>query len=162
MSAVGFLQAGPALKNSSWGRLLGVVLALCLMCVPLFSQTTQGTIQGTVFDQSGGAIPGAVVTVVDVARGVTRTLTADSAGEYVATNLTPGTYTVRAETKGFQTEEHSGVLVQVGENIRVDLTLSPGEQTQTVTVTGEVPAVNTTDQWVVAKTGFPARGRGIG
>ncbi len=146
MSAVGFSQAGPALRNGGRAaRLLGLMLALCVICVPLFSQTTQGTIQGTVFDQSGGAIAGAMVTVVDVARGVTRTLTADSAGEYAATNLTPGTFTVRAESKGFQAEEHSGVLVQVGENIRVDLTLSPGEQTQTVTVTGEVPSVNTTD-----------------
>ncbi len=146
MSAVGFSQAGPALRNGGRAaRVLGLMLALCIICVPLFSQTTQGTIQGTVFDQSGGAIAGAMVTVVDVARGVTRTLTADSAGEYAATNLTPGTFTVRAESKGFQAQEHSGVLVQVGENIRVDLTLSPGEQTQTVTVTGEVPSVNTTD-----------------
>jgi hypothetical protein len=151
MSAVGLSQAGPVLRNGGSSarlmsaRLLGVMLALCLICVPLFSQTTQGTIQGTVFDQSGGAIAGGMVTVIDVARGVTRSLTADSAGEYVATNLTPGTYTVRAEAKGFQTQEHSGILVQVGENIRVDLTLSPGEQTQTVTVTGEVPSINTTD-----------------
>lgn len=146
MSSVGLPQAGPVSRNgSSLARVLGLVLALCLICAPLFSQTTQGTIQGTVFDQSGGAIAGAMVTVVDVARGVSRTLTADSAGEYAATNLTPGTYTVRAEAKGFSTQEHSGVLVQVGENIRVDLTLSPGEQTQTVTVTGEVPSINTTD-----------------
>ena len=109
MSAVSVSQAGPVLRNgSSSARLLGITLAFCLICVPLFSQTTQGTIQGTVFDQSGGAIAGGMVTVIDVARGVSRTLTADSAGEYVATNLTPGTYTVRAEAKGFQTQEHSG------------------------------------------------------
>ena len=85
------------------------------------------------------------MTVIDVARGVTRTLTTDSAGQYVANNLTPGTYTVRAEAKGFRTVEHSGVLVEVGQNIRVDLVVQPGEQTQTITVTGEVPAIDTTD-----------------
>ena len=63
----------------------------------------------------------------------------------MATNLTPGTYTVRAEAKGFRTVEHSGVLVEVGQNIRVDLVVQPGEQTQTITVTGEVPAIDTTD-----------------
>ena len=63
----------------------------------------------------------------------------------MANNLTPGTYTVRAEAKGFRTVEHSGVLVEVGQSVRVDLVLQPGEQTQTVTVTGEVPAIDTTD-----------------
>ena len=86
-----------------------------------------------------------MVTVIDVARGVTRNLMADGAGQYVAPDLNPGTYTVRAEAKGFRTEEHSGVLVEVGQNIRVDLVLQPGEQTQTITVTGEIPAIDTTD-----------------
>jgi hypothetical protein len=120
-------------------------IAVLLVCLPLLSQTTQGTIQGTVTDQSGGVIAGATVTAIDVARGVTRALITDGAGEYVATNLTPGTYTVRAEAKGFRTVEHSGVLVEVGQNIRVDLVIQPGEQTQTITVTGEVPAIDTTD-----------------
>ncbi len=105
----------------------------------------QGTIQGSVFDQSGGAIPGAMVTVTDVARGTSKVLTADSAGEYVAVDLTPGTYTVRGEAKGFQVVEHTNVSVEVGRNTRVDLVLQPGTQTQTITVTGEVPAVDATD-----------------
>ena len=120
-------------------------IAVLLICVPLFSQTNQGRIQGGVFDQTGGAIAGATVTVTDVARGVARTLVTDSAGEYSAISLVPGTYTVRGEAKGFKAVEHTNVLVQVGEDIRVDLTLQAGEQTQTVTVTAEVPAVETTN-----------------
>ena len=126
-------------------QLLAYAIAFCLVCLPAFSQTTQGTIQGSVQDQTGGVIAGATVTVIDVARGVSRAMTTDSAGVYVATNLTPGTYTVRVEAKGFQTVEHSGVLVEVSQNIRVDLVVQPGAQTQTITVTGEVPAVDTTD-----------------
>jgi len=126
-------------------QLLGTTAVLFLISLPLFSQGNQGTIQGTVFDQTGGAIAGATVSVIDVARGVTRALTTDAAGEYVAPSLLPGTYTVRAETKGFRTIEHSGVLVEVGKTIRVDLTVQPGEQTQTVTVTGEIPEIDTTD-----------------
>jgi hypothetical protein len=121
------------------------MLALFLAWLPLFSQTSQGTIQGGVFDQSGGAIAGGTVSVIDVARGVTRTLTTDGAGQYIANALTPGTYTVRAEAKGFRTEEHSGVLVEVGQSVRVDLVVQPGEQTQTVTVTSEIPAIDTSD-----------------
>jgi Carboxypeptidase regulatory-like domain len=127
------------------GQWLGLTVIVFLFCLPLFSQSSQGTIQGGVFDQSGGVIAGATVTVIDVARGVTRALTTDDAGAYVANNLTPGTYTVKAEAKGFRTVEHGGVLVEVGQNIRVDLVVQPGEQTQTVTVTGEIPAIDTTD-----------------
>ena len=119
--------------------------AVLVFCLPMFSQGSQGTIQGGVFDQSGGAVAGAAVTVTDVARGVARNLITDDAGQYVASSLNPGTYTVRAESKGFKVEEHSGVLLEVGQNIRVDMTLQPGEQTQTITVSGEVPAINTTD-----------------
>src|SRR5438270_3120543 len=125
--------------------LLTASIASLIMCVPLFSQGSQGSIQGGVFDQSGGAIAGATVTVVDVARGVARTLVADDAGQYVAVSLNPGTYTVRAEAKGFRTVEHSSVLLEVGQTIRVDMVLQPGEQTQTITVTGEIPAIDTTD-----------------
>ena len=62
----------------------------------------------------------------------------------MAPALTAGTYTVRAEATGFSTLERSNVLVEVGQNIRVDLALSPGAQTQTITVTEEVPAIDTT------------------
>src|SRR5438132_8622520 len=126
-------------------QLLGTIAVLLVVFLPLFSQSNQGTVQGGVFDQTGGAIAGATVTVIDVARGVTRALTTDNAGEYVAASLLPGTYAVRAEAKGFRTVEHSDVLVEVGKTLRVDLTVQPGEQTQTVTVTGEIPEIDTTD-----------------
>ena len=121
------------------GQWLGATLAVFLACFPLFSQTNQGSIQGGVFDQTGGAIVGAMVAITDISRGVTQALITDSAGQYVANNVTPGTYTVRGEAKGFRPIEHTGVLVEVGRNVRVDLELQPGEQTQTITVTGEVP-----------------------
>src|SRR5579864_2892500 len=116
-----------------------------LLSAPLLSQTSQGTIQGAIFDQSGGVIPGSTVIVIDVARGINRTLTTDSAGQFIASNLTPGMYTVRGEANGFQNTERANVLVEVGQTIRVDLTLQPGQQSQTITVTGELPEINTTD-----------------
>lgn len=125
--------------------LAGATLAFVLACLPAFSQGSQGAIQGAVFDQSGGAIAGATVTVTDVARGLVRTLTTDSSGAYAAPNVNPGLYTVKAEAKGFQALEHSNVLVEVSQTVRVDLTLQPGAQTQTITVTSEAPAINTTD-----------------
>ncbi len=118
--------------------------------LPLFSQAAVGTILGGVFDSTGGAVAGAKVTITDVARGTTRVLTTDQAGEYTAPELLSGTYTVRAEAKGFQTVEHTNVLIEVAQQVRVDLTLMPGAQTQTVTVTEEIPAIDTTSSTIGA------------
>jgi len=131
--------------RSSEVKLLGGILVMLLICLPAFSQGSSGRILGTVTDQSGGVVAGATVTVVDVERGVSRTLTTDDAGEYNAPNLTPGGYTVRAEAKGFKRIERTNIAIQVGQEIRVDLTVQPGEQEQTVTVTEAVPLVETTN-----------------
>jgi len=137
--------------KSSWvgwftkaAQVLGVTICVLLVCVPAFSQGSAGRIMGTVTDQSGGVVAGATVSVVDVARGVTRTLTTDDAGEYNAPNLTPGMYLVRAEAKGFKKLERQNVQLEVGKEVRVDLTVQPGEQEQTVTVTEAIPLVETT------------------
>src|SRR6476646_4150062 len=76
-------------------RLSAALAGLFLACLSAFSQANQGRILGAVTDQSGGAMAGALVTVTDSQRGVSRALTADDAGEYSAPNLLPGTYTVR-------------------------------------------------------------------
>src|SRR5712691_8707980 len=123
---------------------LAVCLAVILTCFPLFSQGSAGRIDGTILDQTGGAIPAAKVTITDVQRGVARNLTTDSAGAYAAPNLTPGTYSVHVEFMGFRSVDRKDLVLEVGQDMRVDVTLQPGEQNQTVTVTGETPIVNTT------------------
>lgn len=111
----------------------------------LSAQLNTGRISGQITDQTGGAISGATVTVIDVARGQNRTLSSDASGDYAAPNLTPGVYTVRAEFMGFQTVVRQNVEVTVGGDVRVDISMQPGAQTQTVTVTESVPVVNTTN-----------------
>src|SRR3954465_4952606 len=85
--------------------ILSMVTLLAVVSLPLFSQSAVGTILGGVFDSTGGAIVGAKVTIIDVARGTTRALTTDDAGKYSAPTLLSGTYTVRAEASGFGTRE---------------------------------------------------------
>jgi outer membrane receptor protein involved in Fe transport len=126
-------------------RLFLAGLAIFLMSLPVFSQGNVGRILGSITDQTGGSIVGATVTVLDVQRGIPRTLTSDQAGEYVAPNLLPGMYTVRAEFKGFKTVERQNIALEVGQDIRVDLSLQPGEQSQTITVTEELPQIETTN-----------------
>ena len=123
--------------------LLSATLGALLICLPLFSQGNFGRILGTVTDQTGGVVSGAALTLIDTQRGVSRTLTTDAAGEYNAPTLNPGTYTVRVEAKGFKTVERQNITLEVGKEVRVDLTVQPGEQTQTLTVTESIPLVET-------------------
>jgi hypothetical protein len=120
-------------------------MAVLLLCAPVFSQGSSGRILGVVTDQSGGVVSGATVTIVDKDRGVARTLTTDAAGEYNAPTLIPGTYTVRVEAKGFKTVERQNVVLEVGKEVRVDLTPEPGSQAQTITVTEAIPLIETTN-----------------
>ncbi|MBZ5661123.1 MAG: TonB-dependent receptor [Acidobacteriia bacterium] len=120
-------------------------LILLFSCVSAFSQGGAGRILGTISDQTGGAISGATVTIIDVQRGTSRTLTTEDSGSYNAPNLLPGTYRVRAEFKGFRVTERQNIILEVSQELRVDLTLQPGEQTQTITVTEQLPLVETTN-----------------
>jgi hypothetical protein len=126
-------------------QLLVGAMGLLFLTLPAFPQGSYGRILGTITDQSGGVISGATVTVVDTQRGVARTLTTDDAGEYNAPTLIPGTYTVRAEARGFKKIERQNVVLEVGHEVRIDLTLQPGAADQTITVTEAVPLVETTN-----------------
>ena len=125
-------------------RILGIICLVLAVAVPLTSQTTTGRILGTVRDQSGAALPAATVTVTDVQRGITRTVTTDDSGEYVVPNLTPGIYTVRAESRGFKTVERPNIQVEVATDLSVDVSLPTGDVKETVIVNEEVPLLNTT------------------
>ena len=92
----------------------GILSLLFLCSIPLFSQTDAGRILGSVRDQSGAVIVGATVTVTDIRRGTTRTLTTDQAGYYVAPDLPPSLYKVSAELRGFQTVERPNIELEVG------------------------------------------------
>jgi hypothetical protein len=125
----------------AWIPALGILSFLA--CSRLLSQDSSGRIFGNITDQSGGSVVGAQVTVTDIQRGTARTMTTDLAGAYSAPNLTPGSYAVRVEFQGFKVIDRRDIPLGVAQEIRVDLSLEPGQQTQTVTVTGEPPAINT-------------------
>ncbi|MGD0790990.1 MAG: TonB-dependent receptor [Terriglobales bacterium] len=125
-------------------RVLGIVCLVLAVSVSMFSQTTTGRILGTISDQSGANVAGAAVVVTDVQRGTTRAVAADDSGNYVAPQLQPGVYKVRAEAKGFKTVDRVNIVVEVAQDVRVDISLPTGQISETVVVTEEVPLVNTT------------------
>jgi hypothetical protein len=124
-------------------KILITCVAISVACTSFLSQGSAGRILGTITDQSGAVIPGVTVTIRDVDRGTTRTLTTDEAGVYNAPNLLPGTYLIRVELSGFATVERPNVKLEVGQDIRIDLSLKPGQQTELVTVQAETPLVET-------------------
>src|SRR5882762_2435420 len=126
-------------------HVLGATVGVLLFSLTLYSQGSYGRILGTVTDQSGGVISGATATIIDKDRGVARTLTTDQAGEYNAPNLIPGTYTVRVDATGFKRVDRQNVVLEVGKEVRVDVTVQPGDQAQTITVTEAIPLVETTN-----------------
>jgi hypothetical protein len=125
-------------------RVLGIACVVLTICLSSFSQTTLGRILGSVNDPSGAAVAGARVVIIDVERGATRTVVTDASGDYAAPELQPGIYKVRAEAKGFKAVERVNIVVEVAEDLRVDISLPPGQVSETVVVEAEVPLVNST------------------
>ncbi|MGH9629637.1 MAG: carboxypeptidase regulatory-like domain-containing protein, partial [Bryobacteraceae bacterium] len=119
---------------------------VCVLCTPfaLFSQVgTEGSFIGTVSDVQGGVIPGAVVTIRNVATGLTKTATTDETGNFVVPALPAGPYSVAVEAKGFKKWELPSTELTVGDRSRVTPVLQVGEVTETVSVEATASIVQT-------------------
>lgn len=110
------------------------------------AQTVNGSFRGTVIDESGGAIPRAVVKITNAGTGVTRETATDATGAYVLPNIPPGVYNFTVSFQGFATLGNPGVTLLVNQNATLDFTLRPGVVRQEMTVTGrQAPLANLTN-----------------
>jgi hypothetical protein len=107
------------------------------------AQGTTGSITGTVTDSSGAIIPGATVTVTNVATNLSRTVTTSGIGTYTVTELLPGTYTVKVDKSSFSPFEEKNVTLQIDEVAQINAQLRVGSQQQTIEVTGAAPVIQT-------------------
>ena len=98
---------------------------------------TNGLISGTVTDASGAAINGAKVVVTNAAGNLTRTTESNAEGAYVVPALPSGTYDITVTANGFRKFQAKGVVLDVAEKQRVDVSMTVGAVTQEVVVTGE-------------------------
>jgi hypothetical protein len=121
--------------------MLGLVLVASVGTA--HAQTVSGTILGTVTDPSGGVIGKARVIIVNEGTGLTRTVTSDDHGEYVAPQLPTGHYSITTEMAGFKTLALSNVEVGVDQRVRIDLKLEVGAMTESVSITAESPLLQT-------------------
>lgn len=120
---------------------ISIAIALCLT-VPALGQTTASLI-GNVTDSSGASVSKCMVEATQTSTGQARQTNTDDTGAYLFTLLPPGTYSIRAEAAGFKTEIRTGVEVSVQANVRVDLSLSLGSISETISVAGQAPSVDT-------------------
>src|SRR5690242_3464409 len=99
-----------------------------------------GTVSGTVTDNTGAAVPGATVYLVDVSTGSIRPTTTNDTGAYVLPYVKPGTYNVKISKQGFKTTVVSNQVVEVGRQLTANAVLELGSVSQTVEVTVTVGA----------------------
>jgi hypothetical protein len=111
---------------------------------PLAAQESRGAVTGRVSDSSGGMIPGANVTVTNTATNEARRVTTNETGYYEANFLEPGPYSVAAESGGFRRYVRSGITVNVGTRLEINITLEVGAVTEAIEVTAEAPLLDTT------------------
>jgi len=134
------------LNNKSVSLLSVATLMLLILSgmQTLQGQGTSATLSGIVEDETGGVLPGVSISVQNLETGAVRTAVTDDTGLYRVPLLEPGIYEIRAELTGFQTTVQTGVKLQVGGSAAINLSLSVGQITDEVIVTGEAPLVETT------------------
>ena len=123
---------------------LSSILLLSIGCPQVLrGQAVSATLVGTVTDYSGAVVSNATVTIVENTTGIVHTNVSNTSGNYTFPDLTPGSYNVTFSGQGFKKETRTRVDVAVNTTTRVDVTLQPGSITETVTVTGAPPIMET-------------------
>jgi hypothetical protein len=115
-------------------------LLFVLACVGAFAQANSD-VTGIVTDQTGAVVGGAKITLTDPATGTSKATISDATGLYDVPGLNAANYNLKVTAKGFETYEQKGVVVDISRSFRVDIKLTIGAETQTVTVEADALAV---------------------
>jgi carboxypeptidase family protein len=147
-------------------RLIWFLVLLSLTPVLLQAQgSSVGNITGSVVDPSGSAVPGATISIRNVNTNQTRETRTGDAGLYTVSSLAVGDYQLTATAPGFQKVEITEIKLDVNATLRVDVSMTVGQVTETVEVAAQAPLLNTenasTGQIIGAKrvTELPLNGR---
>ena len=132
--------------NQRFLRLAAGTLVLTIM-IALSASTgwAQGTAQisGSVKDQTGAVLPGVEITATQTATGAKRTAVSDESGSYTLPNLPIGPYMMEASLPGFKSYVQSGIVLQVGTNPNVNVTLEVGQVSDQIEVQADAALVET-------------------
>src|SRR5437899_6594357 len=122
-----------------------VAISMLLLALIAVAQVQNGQFTGVVTDPSGAAIANAKVTVTNIGTNSTTVATTNQSGIYLARELPVGTYTIAVEARGFRKTVNTGVPANAGVVSHLDFKMEIGQESQTVEVTGEAPAIQTDD-----------------
>ena len=123
-------------------RIMQLATLSLLFAIPVLAQTT-ATIVGTITDSSGAILPGAQVTARNVDTALTRTVSTSEAGAYRIEFLPVGNYVVEVSANGLTKANRTGIVLQVNDTARIDISLTVGPVSENVTITEAAPAINT-------------------
>src|ERR1039458_6089837 len=118
---------------------------------PIHAQVT-AQIAGTIEDPQRAAVIGANVVVTNEATGLARKTVTNDSGSYIVSLLQPGTYKINVEASGFRPLTRAGILLQVAQTATVNLDLQVGSNVETVSVTEEVPLLDTSTDAIDRKS----------
>ncbi|HEY2040008.1 MAG TPA: carboxypeptidase regulatory-like domain-containing protein [Edaphobacter sp.] len=123
------------------------VLLLLVATTPFLAGQGAGnaSLQGNIVDQTGAVIPDAAITLTNAATSVTRSAVSDTKGQYSFPNAAVGTYNLSVTKAGFQTYTQTGIVLEVGSAISVNVPMTVGSQTERVEVKAEGLALQTED-----------------
>lgn len=122
------------------------LLVLCFSAIAFAQSTTTGSIGGVVTNPAKEVVPGAAVTVKNVGTNKEDSATTDDAGRFKVANLQPGIYSVTVNSTGFSPTTQDNVVVEIGRETTLEVSLAVGPVTGTVDVSAEAPVINTTQQ----------------
>src|SRR5258707_13682379 len=122
------------MSRNNWRRNSGAALLLCLTFVIASAQEFRGSITGKVTDPSGAVVPGATVSVKNIATNVQATTTANGDGSYDFPLLLPGKYSLSVIGQGFSTAMRDGIEIRVADKLTIDVQLQAAGVTGMVTI----------------------------
>src|SRR5580700_10885815 len=137
MLGVGRNTASARMNMSACATLL---IAIALHALPLMAQDAE--LSGLITDPAGLAVPSARVVVQSADTGATRTVSSNQTGEYSEPAMLPGPYNITIDANGFAALHEHGVVVEVDQRARLDVTLTIGSNAEAVTVQGSAPLLN--------------------
>ena len=138
------MKSGNCFTNGLTFFLLQVLAIAMVVCGANAQVTGRGSISGTLTDPGGAVLQKVEVKVTNTATGVSQNVLTNTTGYYEVDNLVPGPYSLAVSASGFQSLIRNGIIIDAEQSARVDLVLSVGESTQTLTVTADAALINST------------------
>ena len=124
-------------------RYFAVSALVLLLATAASAQSDRGTIGGSILDSSGASVADATVTATGANTGAVYRTTTTSTGSYRISDMQVGSYNISVTAQGFKTAQQTGVVVQVNTTTSLDITLQAGSLSETVTVEGDLPTLQT-------------------